>query len=289
MNKFLGLTCALLAAIFNAMIGIFSVKLISYGMQPFEIAFYKCLIALIMISTYLVVTGKFIAWVNYLKRNYIKIAICALFGFFVLYFFETNAYNYSKVPVVVFLLLGSSTITTFVLSVILNKKKLHRREIITCIIAILGLGFVFNAGENIQHADLLGIVFALLAGIGYGTFLTLGPIFRIGSGLVVVNSLMLFGTAYLSIPIILHVKIFVPNLHQLSLLLGLALLPTIGGFWCTVKALTLLESKTVQLIELTEPVISLVSAFIFLSQALGYRQLLGGTLVLCAIYINAMK
>ncbi len=113
---YIGYLCAALSTICNATIGIFSVKAINAGLPAAAIAFYRCLFAFILITAWLIASGQFKKWLIYLKDFYLKIAICALFGFFILYTFETNAYNYINVPIVVFLLLGSSILTAFVLS-----------------------------------------------------------------------------------------------------------------------------------------------------------------------------
>lgn len=139
--------------------------------------------------------GNLLIWLKHLKDNFLKLAGCAFFGFFVLHFFETNAYQYEKVPVVVFSLLGSATITTFIVTAIINRKLLALNQIFSCIAAI-------------------------------------------------------------------------------------------GGFWFTVRALTMIGSESVQLFELSEPLISIGFAFIFLQQILNGIQLLGGISILCAIFIN---
>ncbi|HGA5942127.1 TPA: EamA family transporter, partial [Salmonella enterica subsp. enterica serovar Saintpaul] len=69
----------------------------------------------------------------------------------------------------------------------------------------------------------------------------------------------------------------------ISILIGLAILPTIGGFWCTTKALTLTSSQSVQLIELSEPVFAILFSTIFLGQIASTMQYIGGGLIFLAI------
>lgn len=284
-KKYLGLIYALLAAMCNATIGIFSTKLLTAGMPPFAIAFYRCLIAFVLLSSYLIISGNFLIWLRHLKANFLKLAVCAFFGFFVLHFFETNAYLYEKVPVVVFSLLGAATIITFVITAIINKKMLALNQIFSCVAAICGLGLLFDLGGT-ENFNTTGSMFALIAGCGYGMFLTLSSLLRIGSGLSVVNSLIIFGTIYLFFPFWHYGGGLIHGYQQLWLLFCLAFIPTIGGFWFTVRALAMIGGESVQLFELSEPLISIVFAFIFLQQVLGGIQLLGGVLILCAIFIN---
>lgn len=157
---------------------------------------------------------------------------------------------------------------------------------LSCLLAVAGLGLIF--GVNIFSSEsFIGVFLAMIAGIGYGAFLTLNPRFKIGSGLMVVNSLMLYGTIYLFIPFSYEGIVFPWDIGTIVLLLFLALLPTIGGFLCTTRALTLLESKSVQLIELTEPILSLGFSFFLLGQMITFWQVVGGMMLLLSIYIHS--
>jgi drug/metabolite transporter (DMT)-like permease len=285
MKPYLGYIYALLAAIFNGMIGIFSVKIMSVGLSPYAIAFYKCLIAFLIITSWLIVSKQLGHWINYIKRLWWQLLVASLFGFFVLYFFETAAYKYEKVTIVVFMLLGSAVITTFILSSVLDKKWLSLHDVMSCAFALFGLALIFGVNVGLSN-NYLGIFLALIAGMGYGAFLTISPRFNIGSGLLVVNSLMLFGMLYLFIPFAHEGLVFITDTHTVILLTLLALLPTIGGFLCTTKALTLLKSESVQLIELSEPIFSLVFSFVFLNQYITFWQVTGGSFLIISIYVN---
>lgn len=284
---YIGYICATIAALCSSTIGIFSVKAISSGLPALAIAFYRCLIAVILITIWLVISGQFKAWLSYLKQFYLKIAFCAFFGFFVLYTFETNAYQYINVPIAIFLLLGSATITTFVLSLILQKHRLHNHEILSCALAVIGLGLVFGIFSNQTNIKInyIGAILAIIAGIGYSSFLTFTHIFKIGSGLIVVNSLALFGVIYL-LPGFIYTGAVIPSLAGIPFLLALVIIPTICGFSMTVHALTILKGSSVQLIELSEPLFAIVLSYIVLHQKLTVPEFNGGLLIIAAVFVN---
>ncbi len=292
MNKKIGYFYAIMAAMLNSLIGIFSVKLISIGLPTYSVSFYKCLLAFIIISGVVFFTSKIKQWMIYLKNNLKKIIICAFLGFFVLYFFETVAYKYIKVPFVVFLLLGVATITTFILKAFLNTKFLKFGEILSCTLsctfALIGLILLFDVSDFYEQS-IFGVICAVITGMGYGCFLTFSSRFKIGSGLIVVNSLMLFGCIYLLIPFMIYGVQGIHNLTSLGFIIALAIFPTIGEFWCTTKALSILSGEPVQLLELTEPIFSIIMAWLILSQKLNLIQLLGGGFVIIAIYINMFR
>lgn len=283
-NKSYGVFCAMLAAIFNSMIGIFSVNMIDMGIGTYSIAFYKCILSFIILTTWLVFSGQILQWWIIFRKYWWQMAIASFFGLFIMYFFETAAYSHEKVSVVVFLLLGSATITTFILNSILNRTKLSMHNIISCLFALLGLSLVFGFNGNVTSKT--GLIFAIIAGFGYGTFIISSKKFNFGSGIIVVNSLMLFGTIYLSVPFIYTGIQVIPNIDSFIQLLLLALLPTVGGFWCTTKAISLLKGETVQLLELSEPLFSLLLSFIFLGQLLTMWQLVGGLCVTLSIFVH---
>ncbi|GAB6263591.1 DMT family transporter [Photobacterium sp. 53610] len=283
-----GVVLALLAAFFNGMVGILSVNLFQSGLPSEAVAFYKCVVAFVIILLVLGVTGKLPALMTYLKSKWKSLAVCSFFGFFMLYFFETASYETLNVAVVVFLLFGVSTLVTFFANALFEKRNLTGQEWMSVLFAVLGLYLIFLENENIANSDQTGFLFAVLAGVGYGLFLVLNKKLDIGGGLIPVCGLLMFGLVYLMIPFSMSGVVGVENDVWLTLLL-LALLPTIGGFWCTTKSLTILKSQTVQLVELSEPIFALILGFVFLGQLVTSMQMLGGACILAAILIHEVK
>ncbi|MEI8593639.1 DMT family transporter [Photobacterium sp. Hal280] len=283
-----GVILALLAAFFNGMVGILSVNLFQSGLSPEAVAFYKCVVALLIIVVLLAVTGQTATLLSYIKTKWKALSVCSFFGFFMLYFFETASYETLNVAVVVFLLFGVSTLVTFFANALFEKRNLVAQEWMSVLFAVLGLYLIFLENESIASSDNTGFVFAVLAGVGYGLFLVLNKKLNIGGGLVPVCGLLLFGVVYLFVPFSMSGFVGVESDVWLTLLL-LALLPTIGGFWCTTKSLTILKSQTVQLVELSEPIFALMLGFIFLGQLVSPMQMLGGGCILGAILIHEVK
>jgi len=131
-----------------------------------------------------------------------------------------------------------------------------------------------------------GVILAVFAGSGYGIFLVVCSHLKLKSSLKTINSLMLFATLYLAIPFFYHGAQAISNWHVLLLLVGLSFLPTIAGFWFTIHALTLLNSESVQLLELNEPIFSIFLAVLFLGQMISYGQIIGGMLILLAVVMD---
>ncbi|MDJ7173900.1 DMT family transporter [Salmonella enterica] len=104
-----------------------------------------------------------------------------------------------------------------------------------------------------------------------------------GSGLSQMFTLLLFGSFYLFVPYEQTRDLTSVSTLSIILLIALAVLPTIGGFWCTTKALTLTSSQSVQLVELSEPVFAILFSAVFLGQQATLIQYIGGLLIFSVI------
>ncbi len=184
-----------------------------------------------------------------------------------LYHFESAAYTSMSVANVVFVLFGVGMIITFICEALDVKRFFHLNELLAMVFALLGLWMIFLAEggtlENFTH--LKGLVNAILAGIGYALFLFFTRKLKLGFGLIPLCALLFIGSLYLSIPLFganLNLNF---SLESLILILALAFLPTIGGFYCTTRALSLAKSNSVQLIELSEPLFGMFFGSLFLA------------------------
>lgn len=284
-----GIIFAVMAALLNATIGVISVNLFSNGLTPETVAFLKSIMAFSILLTYVLIFQRK-NFISKLSAKWLQISICAFFGFFILYTFETKAYQTLNVAVVVFILFGSSTIVTFILDAILDKRFINRKEVLSISFSLVGLALIFSYGFHGEKV-IEGALFAALSGVGYGVFLVLSKRFKIGSDLTTLTLLLGFGTIYLFLSFI-YFKGQIPTSDLTAIimpLLLLAVLPTIGGFYCTIKALGLLKSQSVQLLELTDPVFVLAFAFIFLKQLTTTTQIIGGVLIIISILIYELN
>lgn len=282
-----GILLALGAAFFNGTVGILSKGLFDSDLTASAVSFYKCVFAFIGLSIIALFNLKMRKEIKRLTKKILHIAICSFLGIFVLYFFETTGYKYDKVPYIVFILLGTSVLTTFVFSTIILKEKKSVMNYIGLVLLVVGL-FIMEFASGVSNAVSIGTLFAAIAGCGYGLFLVLAKKFNLEGGLALIWYFMLFGIIYLFIPFYKE-EIVIPNDSSMPSLIALAILPTIGGFYCTTKALTFLEANKVQLLELTEPLFATLFSYIFLREVISNIEFLGAFLILFAIYISEYK
>ena len=288
LSNSLGISFALAAAALNATIGIFSVLLINTGLKSNDIAFLKTIIAFVLLSALLsktpkrmqyqhLITTEFVGSSN--KRVMWTVAICAFLGIFTLFVFETKAYEYGNPANVVVVLMAAATISATLFSALLLKEKLLLSTILGILLAVTGI-FVISWTSSV---NLNLIFFASLAGSGYGLFSVLMQRFGLQGGIYLTKYLLLFGSVFLFIPFIVTFEPINIGYPSVLGLLGLAIFPTILGFYCTTSALKYLPAAKVQVIELSEPLFAMFFVWLILHEVATMRFWLGAALVIVGI------
>ena len=288
LNNSLGVSFALAAAALNAMIGIFSVLLMNTGLKSNDIAFLKTIIAFVLLSVLLrktpkrmqyqhLITTEFVGSSN--KRVMWTVAICAFLGIFTLFVFETKAYEYGNPANVVVVLMAAATISATLFGALLLKEKLLLSTILGVLLAVTGI-FVISWTSSV---NLNLIFFASLAGSGYGLFSVLMQRFGLQGGIYLTKYLLLFGSVFLFIPFIVTFEPINIGYPSVLGLLGLAIFPTILGFYCTTSALKYLPASKVQVIELSEPLFAMFFVWLILHEAATMRFWVGAGLVILGV------
>ncbi|MDK9560428.1 DMT family transporter [Gallibacterium anatis] len=269
----------------------FSKVLLANGLNAESIAFIKTLIAFLLVSLILF-RHPLKTQLNAIQANFsssatllAKIAFCAFLGIFVMFIFETSAYQYGQAANVIVVLMAASAVFSLVGGWLLLSERIHFFAIIGTFSAILGIFIISWSGMEQWKA----IVLALIAGAGYGFFSVFMQKFHLQGGLAFTQFLMLFGSLYLFIPFIRNL----PDIHWsfpvTMNLLALAILPTLLGFFCTTKALSYLSAVKVQVTELSEPLFAMLLAWLFWGEFPSYAFYVGAFFIIVGIVlINQM-
>lgn len=292
-NSIRGILFALIAAALNASIGIFSKVLLKNGLNIQDIAFLKTITAFFLLSIFMYKKTFYTQRKEILvsEKNIpiwqllLQIALCAFLGIFVLFFFETTAYQYGFASNVVVILMASAALSALVFGKILLNDKINASALIGTMFAIIGI-FVISWSKGAHY---LLVFNAILAGSGYGIFSVLLQKFNLKGGLALTRMLMLFGSIYLLFPFLYHFHNIKWNIIIGINILALALLPTIFGFYCTTKALSYLSASKVQVTELSEPIFAALLAWLFVSEIPSNHFFVGALFIILGIaLINQM-
>lgn len=276
----IGVLFATMAALANAIIGLFTNVGMGLYIAPNKIAFYRCIIALIATTLYLFLANKF---EKITIKKFLKISLCALFGIFTLYFFETLSYQYIKISNVTFLLMGTSAVATFLLGKLFFGEKLNQARMLGLAIVLLGVFLMFDT-THLELGSLIGNSFAVIAGLGYALFLLFARKFMIKATMSTLWYFFLAGSIYLSIPCFINNDFYIPFNGMPSLII-LGIIPTLGGFYFTTKALHYIEANRAQLFEMSEPLFASLLGFCFLQQYMSIWQILGGLFILFGLCV----
>jgi len=250
---------ALLAAISNAMIGPLTRFGFLEGASPNQIAFFKAVIAFIILLSFTLIYKKYFWRVVHLRHQAGQLAVLAFLGIFCLYFFETTAFSLASIPTVAFLTYAGG-VASVALSTVILKEPLTRQKIIAFMFILIGV-YMIIVGESGISGSLMGIVYALVGGLGYALFIFFAKLFKIGGGFAVLVWLFGFGSLFLSVPYTINGGGLL-SAEAFLMVVALVLVPTIGGFYFTTKAVSGGEAGRVQIIETSDPLFATAFGFL---------------------------
>ncbi|EOG3623673.1 DMT family transporter, partial [Pseudomonas putida] len=210
-------------------------------------------------------------------------AICAFLGIFVLFHFETSAYSHYAAAGVVVILMASASISSILFGRMVLHDPITANAMVGAGLAIAGITVIFGADLG-QGFTLQGAVLASIGGCGYGAFSVAMKRMGVSGGLHFTRQLLFFGSLYLLMPA--AADGFVTgelSLLAIAVLLALATLPTVLGFFCTTKAIEYLKPSQVQALELTEPLFAALLAFVVLNEVPRESLYVGAALIIIGL------
>ena len=110
----MGILFAILAAICNSTIGIFSKYSLNTNSNPTTVVFFRCFFAFIVVTIILIIKKDGLKQIATTKKHAKQIMATSVFGIFVLYFFEICALSYIKIPIYSFLSYSTSVFTIII-------------------------------------------------------------------------------------------------------------------------------------------------------------------------------
>ncbi len=280
----IGVLCAVLAAMINSSIGILNEFTFSKGVPYQNVAFYKTIIAFIVLTSYLIISQQFRSQVFFLRKRVKELLLLSFTGVFCLYFFETWAFSKSNIPLTAFMIYAPGIITV-ILSVVFLKEKATLKMLFSVCMVFVGC-YLLVAG-NVVPVYGAGILYAFIGGLGYGLFIFLSKIFKIEYAFAALWWLFLFGAILLFIPYFYlnNYKVVVFPLNSTPYIILLAALPTILGFLLTMYAVRHAPASYVQILETSDPLFASIAAYIIFNQTLSNISLHGSVLILIGLFI----
>jgi drug/metabolite transporter (DMT)-like permease len=280
-----GTGLVLLAATCWATLGLFGKQLYRYEVDPLVLVSLRAAIATLTLGLALAV----------FRPQWLRIRIWDL-PFFAIFGVVGVAMNYASY----FLALKWTTMTTTVIlfysypflvvlgATVLLKEPLTASKLVALALSLVGLVLVAEA-YDLARLDLNrpGVVYSLLAAVATASYNLLGKksLARYSSWTTLFYAL-LFG----AVSLLLWQG---PRLYEAweyptpvwGLILGLAWIPTLLGYAAFLLGLADLEAGKASIVAYAELVIAVVLAYIFLGERLSPPQIVGGLLILAALFI----
>jgi len=277
---------ALLAAMANGTIGPLNRFGFAEGATHHQIAFFKCFGAFLIVLVICLLKSQMRKQLFLLRARVWSFALLAFLGVFCLYFFETWAFSEASIPLVSFLTYAAGG-GTIVLSAVFLREKINITKLISFCIILGGVWLLYAYEGNVTGSH-LGVILALVGGLGYALFIFLAKFLNIGGGLPHLAWLFGFGSIYLLLPWG-YDGFVAPPISSIWPVMGLIILPTIGGFWLTTKAVQGGSASGVQIIETSDPLFASLFAYILFGEALGEAGITGASLIFIGLLLALYK
>ena len=276
----------MLAGIGFGFLGIFGRLAFQSGLSVGELLTFRFTLASILMWL-----GLFI-----FKREQIKLSLkqvlisCGLgvFGYAVFSTLYFKSIEGISVPLAALLLFTFPIFVNLAAHFIL-KQRMSKKQFISLVIACVGLG-VLLWGPLIVNS-LTSVIYALLAALTYAVYVIIsGEVQKdvppFSSSLYVITSaavaLFLFHGPEFS-------KVLTLSHQQIWIIIGIALVSTIGPLTLFLAGLQKLPSSKASIVVMIEPVVAAIAAWILLNEQLNTIQLVGSGLVMLALFLNSQK
>ena len=169
------------------------------------------------------------------------------------------------------------------------KQRMSKKQFSSLLIACVGLGILLWGPLVVN--SLTAVIYALLAAVTYAVYVLVSgeaqkDVPPLSSSLYVISSaavaLFLFHRPDFS-------KISNLSFEQIWIIIGIALVSTIGPLTLFLAGLQRLPSSKASIVVMIEPVVAAVAAWLLLNEQLSSVQLIGSALVMFALFMNTQK
>ena len=289
MKKQLSIIYIIIAGLCWGIIGLFSKKLATLGLNAIQITEMRCIITAVSLLSFTIIFDR-----NKLKISIKDIWIFLGTGILSIAFFNIcyfNAIEYSNLSSAAILLYTAPFFVSIISSFIF-KEKLTIRKIIALIISFIGCILAVGMADAAESITTKGLIFGLLSGFGYGLYSIFGRI-----ALKKYHTLTVTTYTFITASIFLLPFCEINDLTQnicaekeiiiFSLLLGI--ISTLVPFILYTKGLSLMDTGTASIIAYFEPLVATMCGLIVFKEKTTFLKVTGIILIFISIIILNYK
>lgn len=278
----------IMIAISMAIFGTIALFVKNIPLSSGEIALFRAVLALVLISGYLIITRNPLPVKAMKKELPLLFLSGAAMGINWILLFE--AYHYTSVSLATLSYYFAPVIVT-VMCPILFRERLSFRQILCFVMSTIGLvmiiGFSFGEGSS----DITGILLGLGAACFYAAVILLNKFIRNVSGIH-----RTFAQFAASAVVVLPYVLLSSGIHLLSLpstgwiyLLVVGLVHTGFAYILYFSSIKDLPGQKAAILSYIDPLISVVVSVLILKEAVTVHQIIGGVLILVFTLINELS
>ncbi|OYZ23998.1 MAG: hypothetical protein B7Y39_02970 [Bdellovibrio sp. 28-41-41] len=282
-NFLIGVFFILLAGICFGSLGIFGKLFIQTGLDTGSVLSIRFLFASVLLG--LTLLGfKITKNINLFRVTRVQFFTCVLLGvlgYAVFSSFYFISFRYLSVGISA-MLLFTFPVFVFLGSVLFLKHPFEKRTGVALLIALSGMFLLLKDEFEIKNA--LGVYAALGAAITYAAYVILSDRFQKNIH-PLTSSFYVMLSAGISLALIHHPTLndFVgPEFSHFKLFLGLSVVGTIAPLSLFLAGLQRISGPQASILVMIEPITATLLAFLFFSEVMSIRQLIGIALVVLA-------
>lgn len=251
----------------------------SAGINTYSLLFFRFLVAAVFMFSLLFIKKLTLPS----KKEMLSLFLLGAMGYASQSFCYFMALNYASSSVVS-LLFYTSPIMVMIGSAIFLKEKITVQKVAALCFALVG-AFVIIGEE--WHAKSVGLVFTVLSAIFYTVYvLVSSKVVIAGMGIqssafIMLGAMVVFGVISLFMG-------FTPpnNFKGVIAVVMIAGISTVFAFWSFFTGMKITGPSIASIVSVVEPVVTVLSSVIFLSERITMKIILGGCLVLGSLTVT---
>lgn len=277
-----GYLFVILAALFWANIAILGRFLFREGMSPYEVVFWRALIACLIVGVYFRLSGKgFFQGIE--KRDFPYLMLLGSIGVGFNYLGFIASIKYIKIATALLILYTFPSLVVILGRIFLGER-ITRVKLLSLLLSMIGLVVVL--GGDITFSP-QGYMWAIISAIGNASYALIGRKFsRKIESLKTLFWGFFFGAIFLlTVLLIAEGRVRIPTMVEFGYLFVLSFFCTFLPYMFFLFSFKYLEAGKASIVALSEIPMTSLLAFLFFAEKLGLSHFLGGGLIIFSILI----
>lgn len=258
--------------------------------DPLQLTFLRFLIGGIVLLIYILSTGKLKKYKLTLKPLLLMGLIGSLNSIVAMSFLQL-AVKFSNASTAA-IMISTNPIFVVFLAWIILKEELNYRKLLSIVIGLIGISLIMSS--NSVGDSVIGLIFGLVAALSFALYTVLVKKYvkKIPSSIFVTFSFLVSSLFFYIFLLILKIPTFsfeIENINVIWMLLYISIFVTGIAYITFYKAFENLDASKGSFSFLLKPAISMILAYIFLSEYPKPLKLLGASLIVLSVAIIAAK